>query len=121
MISDARRQSPRPRLYHHAPVPPKRNVPLHAFGRAARELRARRDLSQEELGYRSGLHRNYVGAFERGEINPTFKVLLKLSRGLSMQLSEVVENYERHRDALELHDPVPRPQPPRGPHGRITG
>jgi ribosome-binding protein aMBF1 (putative translation factor) len=43
-----------------------------ALGRAVRELRARRGVSQEELGFRGNLHRNYVGAIERGEINPTF-------------------------------------------------
>lgn len=61
-----------------------------ALGNAIRELRARRRLSQEELGFRAGLHRNYVGALERGEINPTFRVLLKLSTGLAFPLSEIV-------------------------------
>jgi len=65
------------------------------LGRAVRELRARRGLSQEELGNRSGLHRNYVGAIERGEINPTFRVLLKLERGLQLPLSEIIELWER--------------------------
>lgn len=37
-----------------------------ALGGAVRESRARRGLSQEELGFRAGLHRNYVGAIERG-------------------------------------------------------
>jgi transcriptional regulator with XRE-family HTH domain len=70
--------------------------PDHArLGRAVRELRARRGLSQEELGNRSGLHRNYVGAIERGEINPTFRVLLKLERGLQLPLSEIIELWER--------------------------
>lgn len=32
------------------PAEPKRTRELHAFGRAVRELRARRDFSQEELG-----------------------------------------------------------------------
>jgi transcriptional regulator with XRE-family HTH domain len=64
------------------------------LGRAVRELRARRGLSQEELGNRSGLHRNYVGAIERGEINPTFRVLLKLERGLQLPLSEIIELWE---------------------------
>jgi transcriptional regulator with XRE-family HTH domain len=89
----------------------KRTPELHAFGRAVRELRARRDLSQEELGFRSGLHRNYVGAIERGEINPTFRVLLKLSHGLVMPLSEIVEKYETHRRAFELYSPSQRPRP----------
>ena len=63
---------------------PDTHSPDHArLGRAVRELRARRGLSQEELGFRAGLHRNYVGAIERGEINPTFRVLLKLERGLA--------------------------------------
>jgi transcriptional regulator with XRE-family HTH domain len=67
-----------------------------ALGRAVREMRARRGLSQEQLGFRCDLHRNYVGAIERGEINPTFRVLLKLERGLQMPLSEITQCYERH-------------------------
>lgn len=67
-----------------------------ALGRAVRELRARRGLSQEQLGFQSGLHRNYVGAIERGEINPTFRILIALARGLALPLSEVLTVYERH-------------------------
>jgi len=66
-----------------------------ALGRAVRELRARRGLSQEQLGFAAGLHRNYVGAIERGVLNPTFGTLLKLQRGLALPLSEVLEVYER--------------------------
>jgi hypothetical protein len=51
----------------------KRTPEHHALGRALLELRARRGLSQEQLGFDAGLHRNYVGAIERGEINPTFR------------------------------------------------
>jgi transcriptional regulator with XRE-family HTH domain len=68
-----------------------------ALGAGVREIRARRGISQEELGYRAGLHRNYVGAVERGEINATFRTLLKLRRGLSVPLSELVTVYERQR------------------------
>jgi transcriptional regulator with XRE-family HTH domain len=68
-----------------------------ALGRAVRIMRATRGLSQEELGYRARLHRNYIGAIERGEINPTFRVLLKLERGLATPLSELIAKYE------ELH------------------
>jgi len=66
-----------------------------ALGRAVREVRARRGLSQEELGFRATLHRNYVGAVERGEINPTFRTLLHLTGGLDVELSELVTVYER--------------------------
>jgi transcriptional regulator with XRE-family HTH domain len=68
----------------------------HALGRAVREVRARRGISQEELGFRALLHRNYVGALERGRVNPTFRTLLHLTRGLDVELSELVRVYERH-------------------------
>jgi len=74
------------------------------LGRAVRELRARRGLSQEELGFRSGLHRNYVGAIERGEINPTFRVLMKIAAGLQVPLSELVQLWERRAS-----DPLTKP------------
>ncbi len=82
------------------PVPPEQR----AFGRAVRELRARRWMSQEGLGFAAGLHRNYVGALERGETNPTFRTVLRLVRGLGVPLSELVTVYER-----QMHD---------GPQGR---
>jgi len=79
----------------------KRNPDLHALGRAIRELRARRWLSQEELGHAARLHRNYVGAIERGEINPTFRVLLKLCAGLRLPLCELIDVYARQREPLD--------------------
>lgn len=65
------------------------------LGRAIRELRTRRAITQEQLGFRSGMHRNYVGAVERGEVNPTFRTLLSVARGLDVSLSMIVLVYER--------------------------
>ncbi|ADB51243.1 hypothetical protein Cwoe_2824 [Conexibacter woesei DSM 14684] len=45
------------------------------------------------LGRAAGLHHNYVGAIERGEINPTID---KLAVGLDMPLSELAVIYERN-------------------------
>jgi transcriptional regulator with XRE-family HTH domain len=70
-----------------------------ALGAAVRELRARRGMSQENLGFAGGLHRNYVGAIERGEINPTLRILLKVCDGLAIPLSELTTVYER-----QMHD-----------------
>jgi DNA-binding XRE family transcriptional regulator len=72
-----------------------------ALGRAVRECRARRGLSQEELSFMAGLHRNYVGAIERGEINPTLRVIFKLARGLVMLPSELLQLAEQHHGALD--------------------
>ena len=60
-----------------------------ALGRAVRELRVVRGLSQEELGYRSRTHRNYIGVVERGESNPTFESILRLLYGLDVSLDEL--------------------------------
>jgi transcriptional regulator with XRE-family HTH domain len=43
------------------------------------------------------MHRNYIGAIERGEINPTFRVLLKLAAGLGIPLSALIDDYETVR------------------------
>ncbi|HYV16262.1 MAG TPA: helix-turn-helix transcriptional regulator [Conexibacter sp.] len=67
-----------------------------ALGLAVRKVRAGHGVSQEELGFRSQLHRNYIGSIERGEINPTFRILLNLSRGLEVRLSTLMWFYERN-------------------------
>ncbi|MCO8030795.1 helix-turn-helix transcriptional regulator [Brevundimonas diminuta] len=41
-----------------------------------------RNLSQEELAHRAGLHRNYIGGIERGERNVGVKAVFALARGL---------------------------------------
>ena len=80
----------------HQRTPRKGQSPDHiALGSAVREARARRGISQEELGSRATLHRNYVGAIERGEINPTFRILMQLSHGLDVELSDLLALYER--------------------------
>jgi transcriptional regulator with XRE-family HTH domain len=68
---------------------------VRAMGGAIREMRARRGLSQEELAWRSGLHRNQIGDFERGEVQPRLPSLLKVCKGLDMPLLELIEVYQR--------------------------
>jgi transcriptional regulator with XRE-family HTH domain len=49
-----------------------------AVGKALRERRLERGLSQEDLALESGVHRNYVGGIERGERSPTIATIVKL-------------------------------------------
>jgi transcriptional regulator with XRE-family HTH domain len=74
------------------------SVQTVVLGAAVRELRACRVISQEELGFRSKLHRNYVGALERGEVNPTFKTLRTLADGLDVELSSLIRLYEEREE-----------------------
>jgi transcriptional regulator with XRE-family HTH domain len=55
------------------------------LGLEARRLREARDLTQEELADRAGLHPNYIGRIERGESNVGVKTLFKLARGLGVE------------------------------------
>lgn len=52
------------------------------FGKIIRELRKQKKISQEELGFRSNLHRTYIGMIERGEKNITLENIEKIAQGL---------------------------------------
>lgn len=54
-----------------------------------KEERLKKGYSQEELGYRSGLHRTYIGAVERGEKNLTVDTLEKIATGLGIDYKEL--------------------------------
>lgn len=65
-----------------------------ALGRAVRDFRAQRRISQEELAHRSGMHRTYLGGIERGERNPSYDNLLRLASGLGVRPSELLSRAE---------------------------
>jgi transcriptional regulator with XRE-family HTH domain len=65
-----------------------------ALGRAVRFLREQRNLSQEELAARCGMHRTYVGGIERGERNPTVTAIYRLAEALQINGSELLATAE---------------------------
>ena len=54
-------------------------------GRRLRALREKKGWSQEELGFRARLHRNYIGGIERGERNVGVENIAKLARALKIR------------------------------------
>lgn len=50
-------------------------VDVAVLGAVLRQFRVASGLSQERLGFKADLHRNYVSDVERGLRNPTFLVL----------------------------------------------
>ncbi|HEU4906145.1 MAG TPA: helix-turn-helix transcriptional regulator [Solirubrobacterales bacterium] len=58
----------------------------HHFGHNLRRLRKRAGISQEELGFRSGLHRTEVGLLERGERVPRIDTMIKVATGLGVKI-----------------------------------
>ncbi len=65
-----------------------------ALGRAVRDLRADRGISQEDLAHRSGMHRTYVGGIERGERNVSYANLLRLAGALDVPPSQLLARAE---------------------------
>jgi transcriptional regulator with XRE-family HTH domain len=61
-----------------------------------REFRRDRGLSQEELGYDSGLHRTYIGGIERGERNPSLTNILRIAEALGVSPSDLLAATERN-------------------------
>ena len=64
------------------------------FGENVRELRRARGLSQEELAFRAGIHRNYLGGIERGERNLALDNISAIAKALGVDLSELLR-FER--------------------------
>ncbi len=61
------------------------------FGERIRILRHERGLSQEELAYRVGIHRTYIGGIERGERNPALKNIAAIAQALGLTVSELFD------------------------------
>lgn len=59
------------------------------FGNQVRELRLARGLSQEELAFRAGVHRTYLGGIERGERNPSLKNISAIAEALGITLADL--------------------------------
>jgi len=59
------------------------------FGKRLRELRKVAGLSQEDLGFKSNIHRTYIGAVERGEQNVSLDNIYKLSKALKVEMIEL--------------------------------
>jgi transcriptional regulator with XRE-family HTH domain len=61
------------------------------FGKNLAAARKRASLSQEELGFRAGVHRTEVSLIERGKREPRLETLLKLSRGLDVMPATLID------------------------------
>jgi len=76
---------------------------LVALGRAVRELRELRGVPQTAVGFDAGVGDFYVGGVERGRLNPTFAVLVRVLRTLRCPPGELVARYERHLAVIDPH------------------
>lgn len=57
------------------------------LGKKIQKIRKKSDLTQEELGYRVGISRAYMGFIEQGRYAPSLEVLEKIAKVLKTKMS----------------------------------
>jgi transcriptional regulator with XRE-family HTH domain len=67
---------------------------LRALGRAIRQVRRERDLSQEAVAAAAGVHPNQVGRLERGTADVYTSTMLRIVAGIGVPLSDVARAYD---------------------------
>ncbi len=66
--------------------------PTHTkLGQKIKQLRTKLNMTQEELAFKVGVDRSYMGFVERGEKNPTLATLIKVARALKVSLKDLFE------------------------------
>lgn len=72
-----------------------KSIELLAFGRAFRNLRKEKKLTQDELSLYSRVDRSYISELENGEKAPSLLTITALARALHVKPSTLIEDYER--------------------------
>ena len=61
------------------------------FGNLVREQRLKKEMSQEKLAEKAGLHRTYIGMVERGEKNITINNIYKIAKALDISVADLLK------------------------------
>ena len=59
------------------------------LGQRVKQLRSSLKITQEDLAFKVGVDRSYMGFIERGEKNPTLSILVKIAQVLRIPLKEL--------------------------------
>lgn len=59
------------------------------FAKNMKKIRIERKLSQEQLSFEAGLHKNYISDAERGYRNISLKAVEKIAKGLHVNVDEL--------------------------------
>lgn len=76
---------------------------LKEFGLKIRNLRTQENLSQEQLSFKTGFHRTYIGMIERGERNISLTNITVFAKVFKMDVSELL-NFKIQNPKLSYHD-----------------
>ena len=66
-----------------------------AFGRALKKVRLKKKLTQEDLSLEAQLARVYISELEYGKKIPSIETIFKLSKGLNIKCSKLMDLTEQ--------------------------
>tara|TARA_R110002033_G_scaffold43092_1_gene84559 strand:- start:2144 stop:2356 length:213 start_codon:yes stop_codon:yes gene_type:complete len=67
----------------------KKDSVLVKFGSKVRQLRNEKGWSQEELSFKSGFHRTYIGMIERAERNISLKNIARIAKTFDLEIKDL--------------------------------
>lgn len=62
---------------------------INTLSKNMKEQRQKQQITQEELSFRSGLHRNYISDTERGTRNISLQAIEKIANGLDIEVQDL--------------------------------
>ena len=69
----------------------KGNFVYKRLGEKLSKIRKQKEISQDKLSFLCDVDRTYIAKIENGKANPSFKVLMKIAKGLKIKLSKLLE------------------------------
>lgn len=69
--------------------------PQRALGQAIRQVREKRDLTQEAVAHQAGVTASTYGLIERGQSNPTWATVEDIASALGVSVVELAKRAER--------------------------
>jgi transcriptional regulator with XRE-family HTH domain len=72
------------------------------LGKRIRDLRKAQGLTQQELGEKADMNYKFIGEIERGNQNPSIKVLLKIADALDIELLELFWNKDEFANRKDM-------------------
>jgi transcriptional regulator with XRE-family HTH domain len=78
------------------------------FGRRLRNLREMQGITQQQLGDKAAISYKYLGAIERGEENPSLKIIQKIANGLGVEMRDMFEFEHEELSQAKLRKKIER-------------
>lgn len=75
---------------------------LKEFGNRVRQLRIQDNLSQEQLSFKTGFHRTYIGLIERGERNISLTNMAVFAKAFGLSLDQLLK-FHNSKELMNLY------------------